>query len=645
MCLRAAAFLASLRVPLIGWVFLRGLWLWLMMTLVTHLLAGEHQRGLTTARILNALFRRQIRARKGSTATAYFRTLYGLRLYSRIVLDVPNFEEAPTTYLARLIGRAHTFRFDTETARRFLQRVLDENREDPDAYFELGDACLVAGDYHRGAALFKTATQKHPHLMMAHQNLAARYDVASYRPVPWEIEDAGKLKIYDRLGRIAEEIYLSADLPGSMLMYKKLLDYQAWIGQGFDLRKDLKEQLASECPNYDMTLPTRLLPYEWVTQFGHMGLLDGYMKINLLSSQHNANHVLLAPKNKVANKEYLDYWGDLFCIVRSQSLVDALFPYQRYIGIGFMASRSTGPLAEPWSRAAARAQVDWFAQERAPLLNLRDVDRVNGRKAFAALGLPDDAWFVALHVRDSGYYAEGSTSANAHRNARIEDYLPAIKEVTSRGGYVVRVGDRSMRPLPTLRNVIDYAHSPAKSASVDLAILALSRFIIGTTSGLTNVALSFGTPMVLVNCISTDWQIWTESVDFILKKIYDRRRGRYLCLQEMTSLRIMGHMINSMVMDLMGYSVHANTAEEMRAAVAYKLDTVMDQARRADDSDPVMMTYRAAIAHNPFIYGAARPVPAFIEANAYLVADHGAPPDIEPWRDIQAPQSAFEVAV
>lgn len=643
--LRFVAFVASSRLPLVGRAVLLGLWMWLVTALAVHLAAGEHQRGLKTARLLNLLFRHRIKSRDVSTSIVYFQTLYSFRLYGRMVWEVPHYEVLKSAYLARLIGRAHTFRLNPDTALAFLQRVLDDAESDPFAYLELGDACLVAGDYTRAAELFQAAVDMYPPLVMAHQNLAARYNLSAYQPKPWEIEKAGELKIYDRLGQIAEEIYLSADLTGSMLMYNKLLDYQASIAEGFDLPWDLKQWLVAECPHFDATLPTRLLPYEWVTQFGHLGLLDGYMKIECLSSRPRANHVLLAPEDKVANKEYLAYWDQHYCIVRSQDLVDALFPYQRYIGIGFMASRSTDLLAEPWARAAARAQIDWAAQKRPPLMKLREEDEVNGREALAKTGLPDEAWFVALHVRESGYYAEGSTSANAHRNARIEDYMPAIREITSRGGYVVRLGDRSMRPLPKLENVIDYAHSDVKSPSVDLAILALSRFAIGTTSGLTNVALSFGTPMVLVNCISSDWQIWTDQVDFILKKIYDRRQGRYLRLQEMTSLSVMGHTINSMIMDQMGYFVHANTAEEMRVAVAYKLDTDIGGARRADDSDPVMRKYRAAIAHNPFVYGAARPVPAFIEVNDYLVADCDAPPDNEPWRDIHVPQSVFEVAV
>ena len=50
-------------------------------------------------------------------------------------------------------------------------------------------------------------------------------------------------------------------------------------------------------------------------------------------------------------------------------------------------------------------------------------------------------WYVLLHVR--------STSDNnfSHRNSDITNYKKAIEFITSRGGFVVRIGDKSMKKL------------------------------------------------------------------------------------------------------------------------------------------------------------------------------------------------------
>ena len=209
-----------------------------------------------------------------------------------------------------------------------------------------------------------------------------------------------------------------------------MLDYQRELARNAWLPKRLIEQIAGVSKDYNRHLPVRLLPYEWVVQFGHIGLLDIYMKMAQLGMYPKANYVLLAPANKVANDAYLKYWERYYIIVRDQALVDELFPYQRMFGDNFMAYPSESGEAEPWTRAGARAQVRWAAEKRAPLLTLHDQDRALGVQMLAELGVPKDAWYVGLHVREGGFYVESTSGISTHRNSSIDDYLSAIKEIT-----------------------------------------------------------------------------------------------------------------------------------------------------------------------------------------------------------------------
>ena len=52
----------------------------------------------------------------------------------------------------------------------------------------------------------------------------------------------------------------------------------------------------------DLPKPIRILPYEWVTQFGHIALLDSYLKMARLGMYPDANYVVLAPKDKVVKQ-------------------------------------------------------------------------------------------------------------------------------------------------------------------------------------------------------------------------------------------------------------------------------------------------------------------------------------------------------
>ena len=76
------------------------------------------------------------------------------------------------------------------------------------------------------------------------------------------------------------------------------------------------------------------------------------------------------------------------------------------------------------------------------------------------IGIPLTDWFVCFHTR--------GTEANSNRNQAIQNFIQGIKVITDAGGWVVRLGNSSMIPLPDMDKVIDYAHSELKSELMDL---------------------------------------------------------------------------------------------------------------------------------------------------------------------------------
>ena len=77
----------------------------------------------------------------------------------------------------------------------------------------------------------------------------------------------------------------------------------------------------------------------------------------------------------------------------------------------------------------------WAAAGRAPLLSLSPSRLSAGRASLARIGLPADAWFVAMHVRDPAFHgeAQGRSRADlAARDADVMTYLPAIERIVAR---------------------------------------------------------------------------------------------------------------------------------------------------------------------------------------------------------------------
>lgn len=592
----------------------------LLLALMLNLAATHSERAFSLARTLNLLFRPTIKRRQVTACGLYFEALMRTMGFDRIAREVPAEEVIGHHRLNHVAGIAHLYASNVRLAKYFLDRAISIHASSYMDHRMLGRAFLLEDSHPQASAAFKRSVELFAPSVMAHQNYAGRYDIAGYRPKSWELEHAGELLIYDNLGQLAEDLFLQGRAEESFRLYQQMLNCQDRLARQIAIPRGLVSRLASEYPSFDPALPVRLLPYEWVTQFGHIGLLDSYAKMARLGMYPAANYVVLAPARKVVNEDFLGYWDGHFIMVRDDDLIDELFPYQRCIGANFMAFPGAGDEAEPWTRAAARAQAQWAQKGMGPLLKLSEEDDARGCEARRRLGIPNDAWYVGLHVREGGYYKESDVGMSAHRNARIEDYLPAIAEITSRGGWVIRLGDRTMRRLPALPQVVDYAHSDMKSSRMDLFLFATSRFVIGTTTGLTTACLAFGCPMVLVNCISNDWQLWTDDTDFALKRIYDSRQRRFLSLAETYRRPIQGILINSTVMRRRGYVAVPNSAQEITEAVTYKLD-ILDKVRsRPDDSHPTLARYRQALAGNPYVFGAARPVVPFLERHPDLLS-------------------------
>ena len=139
-----------------------------------------------------------------------------------------------------------------------------------------------------------------------------------------------------------------------------------------------------------------------------------------------------------------------------------------------------------------------------PLLDFNSEENNKGEDFLRnVVKIPDDGWYVCIYTRDAGYYNENEQSSNAFRNADINQMIPAIEEIISRGGYVIRVGSKTISKLNYYHpHVFDYSTSIYIDPLLDIYLIAKARFLIGTPSGYTHVALPFRTPQLLVNAVN-----------------------------------------------------------------------------------------------------------------------------------------------
>jgi putative glycosyltransferase (TIGR04372 family) len=248
-----------------------------------------------------------------------------------------------------------------------------------------------------------------------------------------------------------------------------------------------------------------------------------------------------------------------------------------------------GTTAYFWEMAS-KIHLRWHAEGRGPLLTLPPEIAARGRALLQGVGIPEEAWVVVLHLRDSRWKGL-VTGMHGIRNVDPVTYLPAIAEITGRGGWVIRIGDADSLPLPPLANFFDYCRSDMRADWMDIFLLASCRFMLGTNSGPCFVPPLYGKPVVLTNWFPLGMRPWHASDIFVPKLLRRTADGAYLPLSQMLQEPLSHCHSPTYLSEEQGVTVQDNNPEVIRGAVIEMMS--MPEGIRCQDSDVADLRIRA----------------------------------------------------
>jgi len=309
-----------------------------------------------------------------------------------------------------------------------------------------------------------------------------------------------------------------------------------------------------------------------VTNIGEYAILDMLEKQRQLGWTDDTEVLVLCRADRIVNPAYLDYWKRYFRFLMHDGgaagapAPPGYFPLdQKYV-----LRLPNGEVVRK-ERYHNILQQEWEAQRRGPLLTLADAQRQRGRTALSRHGVPHDAWFVCLHVREGGFAYESERGKHEARNADVLTYLPAIRAVTERGGWVIRLGHPTVKPLPELPQVIDYARSPLKADWMDVFLIADCRFLVTTDSGPCHMPVSFGVPAVVTNAYPASARPWSGGDLYIPKLLRSQVEERELSFRELFDPPFYDKPVGNILQGLR-IAVVDNSPDEIREVVLEMLD-------------------------------------------------------------------------
>lgn len=327
--------------------------------------------------------------------------------------------------------------------------------------------------------------------------------------------------------------------------------------------------------------------------------LDLYLKMRVLGWGPSARGILLARKEKIANLCLMKYWSRYIHVISNPLLISLLSP------IVMLTQYDTGFLKMPdgevvhKNRASIAVQKQWEDEGRPPLLTLSSSHRKRGWDCLQQLGVPEGAWFVCLHVRESGFLKEGNNSYHAYRNADINTYLPAIQTIVERGGWVIRMGDPTMKTLSSMDHVIDYAHRDVRSDWMDVFCCAECRFFLGTTSGLFIISYDFGVPCALTNFTPIGERPWSGKDVFIPKLYWYADKEHYLTFEETLAPQFR-YCYDGNTFESSGIKIVDNTPEEINDLVLEMMDRLDVNLEYNEEDERLQKRFNALLPYNKY---------------------------------------------
>lgn len=278
----------------------------------------------------------------------------------------------------------------------------------------------------------------------------------------------------------------------------------------------------------------QLLPY-----IGHLAQEpDFFIKAGKAGLQPPYKGVILVPPGgQVGNRALLGYWSrhPRLHIFTNPLVALLMWPLTWMNSVNYYALKirvEDGRLLAGWPANSHMLERYQRVCGDAPILTMMPADIERGRAVLDSLGVPADAWWACLHVRHNASNQDPIKDDSTMRDADLAMYQAAVRAIVDRGGWVFRLGNPGMPPLPDIARALDYANSVIRADWMDLYLIGGARFFLGCDSGPMVVASTFGTPVVAANYVPMGHGLLLASDIYIPKLYRSLRSGELLTFTE-----------------------------------------------------------------------------------------------------------------
>lgn len=193
---------------------------------------------------------------------------------------------------------------------------------------------------------------------------------------------------------------------------------------------------------------------------------------------------------------------------------------------------------------------------------------------------------------------------HSYRDADIMNFLPAMAAIVERGGWCIRVGDKSMKPLPRMAGVVDYALLDIKSERMDVFLCAACKCFLGSSSGMAIVSSVFGVPAAMTNVAPMSAVLPFGNADLgIPKLLWSAQENRLLPFPEILGSPA-GNFRFAHLYEQAGLKLLDNSPDEIRELAVELLEAVGGTVHYSPEDERLQQKFKSLMRPGHYSHGA-----------------------------------------
>lgn len=343
----------------------------------------------------------------------------------------------------------------------------------------------------------------------------------------------------------------------------------------------------------------RVVKISFPNRIGHLIVeIDCLLKDTIMRGGDTNSFFLPDIGADFANQHVVEYFKRYITVERDRDVARYIADPAHENDEGVVA---THPYAVAMYKAALGCDVYRRWGGRPALFDLSDDDKAAADAYLRSLGVPEDAWYVCMHAREGGY-SPSDEAIHRFRSIDIGSFSTAVQTIVDRGGWVIRMGDATMRPFAPHPRVVDYARSPAKSAQLDTALVGGCRFYFGSASGLYSLALMFQRPCFITNMAPMGNSMGMSPRDLSIPQMIRTRSGELMPMPAVMQDECSNYRLAD-EFDARGLVNEPNSAEEIDDAVREMLDRLDGVAEYSAEDEARQANFHALLKPDHYSYG------------------------------------------